>query len=112
MRNIQKRLERIENQLPPTPPTSQERLADYFDVFFMVSIAYHLGNPGQNDSVLSAYARALGYENLPDYMAISPEDNDEASKDLVAKRCAAQRQLYAKFGVSPKDKWETFLERI
>jgi hypothetical protein len=102
-RALEKRLRKLESQMPPPQPTLEEKHRSYFKLFFRLAVAHYLGDPDPEESVYEAYARALGYAN--------PHDMFEAS-DFSERVALAFRKLLAKLGNGAEDLTEETLKRM
>jgi hypothetical protein len=94
MRNIRRRLEIIESKIP-REPIEEDDLKTWFALLIRCSIAYYVGEPTPKDSVMSAYMRALGYE---DAFAFNSACRTK-DPDLAKRSDAATEKLFAKFGI-------------
>jgi hypothetical protein len=63
MSDIRKRIEKIERRLPQRR-SEATKLAIYCHRVAMYLISFYLGSPGEFDSVITAYARGLGYTGV------------------------------------------------
>jgi hypothetical protein len=77
--------------LLPSPTTETDPLVAQMLLLISLGIAYHFGDPNEVPPV--AYARALGYRNLAEFL-------DGAKKDGWARHQAVQQRLFVKFGMS------------
>jgi hypothetical protein len=57
-RDIQRRLQKLESQVPP-PPTEQEKIVKSLHMFLFCAVAYYLGDPTPKGPPMEAYMRAL-----------------------------------------------------
>jgi hypothetical protein len=89
-RNLQRRLQKLESQVP-RQPTEQEKNVDSLHKFLTCAVAYYLGDPTPEGSVIEAYRRALGYPNShefrkalhtndPDFQEGAPSQNQTLRK--------------------------------
>jgi len=105
-REFERRLQKLESQVPPPEPTEQEKAAESLHKFLRCAVAYYLGDPTPGGSPGEAYMRALGYGNF-----------DEFKRDIEAKDPEpderirlAHTKLLEKFGVSWKHEWREIVE--
>jgi hypothetical protein len=104
-RNIVKRIQKLESRIPPQLTDEQER-TNFVSLFITLAIAHYLGDPLPNESVMDAYSRALGYACLSEcFEAMRTEDLNFYERDRLARM-----RLFAKFSVSPRDKWAAVCE--
>jgi hypothetical protein len=106
-RNLVKRLQKIEAQLPPEPRqlTDGEKHAQYWTCVELVAIGYYLGNPEFSRVIpnletfysIEACWRVLGYEGKMEERDKAVQTNDPVLRGRLA---AARIQLFAKFGLS------------
>jgi hypothetical protein len=61
MRDLQKRLRKLEGNRPPQQQTQEEKYAEALSGFIDTAIGYYLGEPKSHEAPVAAYARALGY---------------------------------------------------
>ena len=73
----------------------------------MLAVAYYLGDPTPEGSVMEAYARALGYHSGSLEFRNALEGNDA---DFPEKARLAKIKLLEKFGVNLNDKWEAIVD--
>ena len=106
-RDIRRRLEKLESQLP-RQETAQERAITWSHDVLLLGVAHYLGDPDPEESVFDAYMRVLGYPHSFEFRN-ALEANDE---DFNRRRLEAIDKLLAKFGVSRTDKWETFVDTL
>jgi hypothetical protein len=66
-RDIERRLQKLESQVPPPQPTEQEKVAASIHKLLTCAIAYYLGDPTTGEPVGQAYLRALGYPNFYEF---------------------------------------------
>jgi hypothetical protein len=102
-RNLQRRLQKLESQVPrqPTEQEKREEIVWSCQKFLVCAVAYYLGDPKPEGSVMDAYLRALGYPNLYEFR----KDPDFDERVRLAKI-----KLLAKFGVSPEHEREEIVE--
>ena len=99
MRYIERRLQKLESQVPLPKPTEEQEAVQSLRRFLMCAVAYYLGDPTPKGSVAEAYSRALGYSHGFEFQkAIGAEDPDFFERDRLARI-----KLLEKFGVS----WES-----
>src|SRR5262245_4836332 len=102
-RDIERRLQKLESQLP-RQPTEQEKIVASLQRFVLCAVAYYLGDPRPEGSVMEAYMRALGYPHSYEFRkAWYANDPDFQKRQRLAKT-----KLLAKFGVS----WDHQAEEI
>ena len=104
-RDIRRRLEKLESQVP-RQPTEQEKIVQLHQQFLRFAVAYYLGDLGPDQSVASAYARALGYPRSLEFRKAC-EANDA---DLSERMRLANSRLLAKFGVSWEHEWDAIID--
>src|SRR5262245_47866454 len=103
-RDIERRLQELEAQVPPPPPTEQEKAVKILKNFLICAIAYYLGHPEPGGSVMDAYMRALGYSHSFELEeALNAKDSDFSERAHLATT-----KLLEKFGVS----WEHARDEI
>jgi hypothetical protein len=100
-RDIQRRLQKLESQVPPPQPTEEEKIAKSLHMFLFCAVAYYLGDPTPEGPPMEAYMRALGYPHSYEFRkAIDDKDPDFFERDRLARI-----KLLAKFGVSREHEW-------
>jgi hypothetical protein len=108
-RDIRRRLEKLESQVP-RQPTEEEELVQLHRQFLRYGVAYYLGDPapdgGREESVADAYARALGYPGSFEFRK-ALEANDA---DLNERMRLAENRLLAKFGLSWEHEWDAIVD--
>jgi hypothetical protein len=105
-RDIQRRLQKLESQVPPPQPTEQEKIVKSLQRFLFCAVAYYLGDPRPEGSVMEAYMRALGYPHSYEFRkAIDDKDPDFFERDRLARI-----KLLERFGVSWEHEWEELLK--
>lgn len=104
-RNLQRRLQKLESQVP-RQPTEQEKNVQTCQKFLMCAVAYYLGDPTPEGSVMEAYIRALGYPNPYEFRKAW----DVNDPDLYERDRLARIKLLEKFGVSWEHEWEEIIE--
>jgi len=105
-RDFERRLQKLESQIPPPQLTEQEKAAVSVHNFLRCAVAYYLGDPTPGGSPGEAYMRALGYANFDEFKkAIEAGDPEPAERVRLANT-----KLLEKFGVSPKHKGEEIIE--
>jgi hypothetical protein len=102
-RNLQRRLQKLESQVP-RQPTGQERDVQSLQNFLVFAMAYYLGDPGPEEAPITAYGRALGYPNSHEFRK-AWDGNDP---DLYERDRLARVKLLEKFGES----WDHEREEI
>ena len=96
-RDIERRLQKLESQLP-RQPTEQEKIVASLQRFLFFAVAYYLGDPTPEEAPIDGYMRALGYPHRNEFRkAWDANDADFQERGRLAKG-----KLLAKFGVS----WE------
>src|SRR5262245_58598777 len=95
MRDIERRLRKLESQIP-RQPTEQEQIVERLQRFLFCAVAYYLGDPTPEGSVMEAYGRALGYPNSHEFRKAW----DAKDPDLFQRDRLARIKLLEKFGVS------------
>jgi hypothetical protein len=104
-RDIGQRLEKLESRLPRRP-TQEEKRSALFDRFLVYAIAFYLGDPTPEESVMEAYLRALAYR--PGSVKLcTPEP---PSADYGERVRQAKIKLLAKFGVSWEHDWDAIID--
>ena len=99
MPDIERRLQKLESQVPPPEPTDEQEAVRSLGRFLMCAVAFYLGDPTPGGSVAEAYSRALGYSHGLEFQkAIRANDPDFFERDRLARI-----KLLEKFGVS----WES-----
>jgi hypothetical protein len=107
-RDIRRRLQKLESQVPPPQPTEQEKIMENLQRFLRCAVAYYLGDPRPGGSVMEAYMRALGYQHGYEFRkAIDAKDPDFFERDRLART-----KLLAKFGVSREHEWVEILDAL
>jgi hypothetical protein len=109
-RDTQRRLQKLESQVPrqPTEQEKQQKNVQSFQMFLMCAIAYYLGDPTPEGSVMDAYMRALGYPHSYEFQkAWKANDPDLNERDRLARI-----KLLEKFGVSLDHEWEEISEAL
>jgi hypothetical protein len=106
---IEKRIEALERKFPK-PPSPSQRWAAFFFQLEMSSIAFYLGEPGENDSILTSYVRGIGY--------VGQEGYDQFQRDFRTnypavnrRHNAARETLFEKFKVRGASK-EALIEAL
>jgi hypothetical protein len=105
MRDIERRLRKLESQVPPQP-TEEEKTSGRLQWFLICAVAYYLGDPTPQEAPVEAYMRALGYPNPHEFRkAWDANDPDVHERDRLARI-----KLLEKFGVSWEHEWEEIIE--
>jgi hypothetical protein len=107
-RNLQRRLQKLESQVPrqPTEQEIREEIVWSCKKFLVCAVAYYLGDPRPEGSVMDAYLRALGYQHGYEFRkALEANNPDFFERDRLARI-----KLLAKFGVSPEHEWGEIIE--
>ena len=108
MRDIERRLRKLESQVPPPPPTDEEKTAQDRSLFLTCAIACYLGDPTPKESIADAYMRALGYSHSYEFKkALNANDRDFLERDRLARI-----KLLEKFGVSLESEWKEIVEAV
>ena len=106
-RNILKRVQKLESQIPHQP-THVDKLVSYYRRVRFYSIAFYLGPFETARSPMEAYAPALGYSGWPELRrALETKDPNFFEKEMQA-----WTQVFTKFGVSKSDKRVVILEAL
>jgi hypothetical protein len=66
-RDIKRRLQKLESQVPPPQPTEEEKTAESLHRLLRCAVAYYLGDPIQGGSPAEAFMRALGYPHPDEF---------------------------------------------
>ena len=105
-RDIERRLQKLESQVPPPQPTEEEQNVESLHRFLRCAIAYYLGDPTPGGSPAEAFIRAMGYSHSFDFQkAIEAKD-----PDFNERWRRASTKLLEKFGVSWKHEWGEIVE--
>jgi hypothetical protein len=72
----------------------------------MLAIAYYVGNPTSEESVMGAFARALGY---PSSFELG-KSMEACDADFSEKSARAENKLFEKFGVTRSDKSDVIFD--
>ena len=104
-RNIRKRLQKLESQVP-RHPTKLEKETARLKCFLRYAVAYYLGDPTPEESVAEAYSRALGYPRTYEFGKAC----DAGDPDLTERMASANNKLLAKFGVSWGHEWDAIVD--
>jgi len=105
-RDIERRLQKLESQVPPPQPTEDDKTAASLHRFLLCAIAYYLGDPTPGGSPAEAFMRALGYSHSFDFQK-AIEANDP---DFNERWHRARNKLFEKFGLSSKLEWGETVE--
>ena len=106
MRYIERRLQKLESQVPLPKPTEEQEAVQSLRRFLMCAVAYYLGDPTPKGSVAEAYSRALGYSHGFEFQkAVGANDPDFFERDRLARI-----KLLEKFGVSWESEWKEIVE--
>src|SRR5262245_14959188 len=77
MRDIERRLHKLESQVPPPKPAEEQKIVQGLQRFLMNAVAYYLGDPTPKESIAQAYMRALGYSHWYEFRkALDANDPD------------------------------------
>src|SRR5262245_16683020 len=104
-RDIERRLQKLESQLP-RQPTEQERAMASLQRFLFFAVAYYLGDPTPEEAPIDGYMRALGYSHSYEFRKAW----DANDADLQERVRLAKGKLLEKFGVSREHKSEEISE--
>src|SRR5262245_20498610 len=105
-RDIERRLQKLESQVPPPQPTEEEKTVKSLHLFLRCAVAYYLGDPTPGGSLEEAYMRAVGYSHSYEFRkALAAND-----PDLLERVRLANFKLLEKFGVSSEHEWEEIIE--
>jgi hypothetical protein len=125
IRDLEKRLRKLESNLPPPERSEEEKSKSDLALFLMYAVGYYFGDPKPyyfgdpkpNEPPVAAYARALGYEHqgkLQD--ALKNKASGRNDPEFDERDARASRRLFAKFGVNLKSangrKFSKALKRI
>jgi hypothetical protein len=104
---LQRRLKTLELRIPKLP--TEEEIADRkLQVHILCGIAFYLGNPDSEESLASAYARALGYSSTHEHdAAIHANDPDQSMR-----YAAAVAKLFEKFGTTLDAEWSVIVDAL
>jgi hypothetical protein len=106
MPDIERRLQKLESQVPPPEPTDEQEAVRSLRRFLMWAVAYYLGDPTPKGSVAEAYSRALGYSHGFEFQkAVGANDPGFFERDRLARI-----KLLEKFGVSWESEWKEIVE--
>ena len=89
------RLTRLETRLPDPPKRRPEMYC-----LIVQMIAYHLGAMEPRDTIVEAYARALGYASSSEYWRAADEDAAGRVTDLGERFSAATVKLLEERGIN------------
>jgi hypothetical protein len=98
IRNLDRRLKRLEAQMPRTPDEQRQAVrksSRYMKILTMCAIAQYFGNPQPHDSMMTGYARALGYQSTFEYQKAAQENYPEHQVRVIE----ASIRVFAKFGL-------------
>src|SRR5262249_76612 len=104
-RDIERRLQKLESQLP-RQPTEQEKIVASLQRFLFFAVAYYLGDPPPEEAPIDGYRRALGYPHRNEFR----KARDANDPDLYKRDRLARIKLLAKFGVSWEHEWGKIVE--
>src|SRR6185295_1933172 len=105
-RDIERRLQKLESQMPPPKPTEEQEIVQNPQRFLRCAIAYYLGDPTSEESIAEAYSRALGYPHMYEFKkALNAKDPDFFERDR-----SARIKLWEKFGVSRESEQKAIAE--
>jgi hypothetical protein len=107
-RDIQRRLQNLESQVPrqPTEQEKQEKIVQSCQKFLVCAVAYYLGDPTPEGSIMEAYMRALAYPHFYEFRKAL----DANDPDLQQRVRLSRTKLLAKFGVSWEYEWGEIVE--
>jgi hypothetical protein len=112
MRDLQRRLRKLECNRPPPQQIEKEKENALF-LFLLNAIGYYLGDPKPNEALIAASARGLGYEHR-EFLKVLKEASPSTGRDQLDEKYArANRELFAKFGVNLGEaKWKDVIEAL
>jgi hypothetical protein len=96
-RKIRSRLEKLGSQVPPQVDPLETELK-LMQVFLKVCVAFYLGDPQRDESLVQAHARALGYKHSREYC----EAVEARDPDYWDRVNSTNNIVMAKFGVAFK----------
>lgn len=96
MRDLQKRLARLERNRPPRQ-TEEEESANRLFGFMVTAIGYYLGDPTPKEAPIAAYGRALGYTQKEVFDALNLAVREGSNLELRERHASARNKLFAKF---------------
>jgi hypothetical protein len=95
IRDLDKRLRKLESRLPPEQSEEEEFKGALF-LFQVAAIGYYLGDLKPNEPPMAGFSRALGYERSGDLQDAMKKNLPEFNQ----RYARAQRKLFTKFGVN------------
>jgi hypothetical protein len=93
-RELHNRLQKLESSRPRHIPEVAEE-EKYLKLILLFAVAHYLGDPNPKEAPITAYARALGYQQAELLIASGGKD-----PDFDQNYALANRKLFAKFGVN------------
>ena len=114
MRDLEKRLRKLESSLPPEP-TEEEKTCLALKAFVRVAVEYYFGDPKPGEPPAAAYARALGYAHEGELKKALKLKASGDNPELNEKHARANRKLFARFGVKKfgdDGKWIEAIKRM
>jgi hypothetical protein len=113
IRDLQRRLRKLECNRPPPQQTEKEK-EDALFLFLLNAIGYYLGDPKPNEALIAASARGLGNEHQGEFLKVLKEASPSTGRDQLNEKYArANRELFAKFGVNLGEaKWKDVIEAL
>jgi hypothetical protein len=103
IRDLEKRLRKLESNLPPPERSEEEKSTSALVLFLRNAVGYYFGDPKPNEPLMAAYARALGYERSGELVdALKKKASGRNDPEFDEKYARANRRLFAKFGVNLK----------
>jgi hypothetical protein len=96
LRDLQKRLRKLEGNRPPQQ-AEEEKYANALFSFIRTAIEYYLGDPRPEEAPIAAYGRALGYTYKEVLDALNLAVRDGSNLELPERHANARSRLFAKF---------------
>ena len=98
MRELHKRLRRLEGNRPPPQQTELDRHVHALRDFIDTAIGYYLGEPKSHEAPIAAFARALGYAHEGEVLnAMKLMVSEGSNPELAERHARARDKLFAKF---------------
>src|SRR6516165_8057074 len=115
MRDLQRRLRKLECNRPPPQESEDERKVSALVCFITLAIGFYLGNPREAEAAFAAYARALGYEHQGEIIKSTGRMEEFVDGPELAERHAqAQNRLFIKFDLKLDQdnlpEWQALIE--
>src|SRR5262249_43365990 len=99
-RELLKRLRKLESRRPPQETEDERRRVSLY-LFLVHAIAYYLGEPeATEEALITAYARALGYEHAELLRVLKEIDSGYEDLDYNERHGLATRHLCIKFDIN------------